>query len=50
MGVVESGKTRESCKGRGVGWQGKVRFPVIAGFARIQIAGDSLNSCESSYH
>jgi hypothetical protein len=28
---------------------GEVRFLAVAGFARIQFAGDSLNSCESSY-
>ena len=33
----------------GSGDRGKVRFPVVAGFERIQIMGDSLNSCESSY-
>jgi len=27
----------------------KVRFHAVAGFARIRITGNSLNSCESSY-
>ena len=44
--------TTSSAGGNRLGRRGRriAKSPsVVAGFARIQIAGDSLNSCESRY-